>query len=253
VEGVQREQTVTPADLVIELAEVNGYAVLVLWGSLTVDSATQARAALHKLVLDRAQVLVDVSGLRSAWPPVLALFPSILSASGGWPVARMVLVGADERLRWALGAATVSTAVPVAESSDEAAMLIQRRPALVRRHRAIAPSLKASQVARAMGREVCRDWEIENLALPVTAIAAELVSNAVEHTGGACTLGYMLDRLGMHIAVRDHRPATGAEVSAIRSPAQWGHGLSLVKSLARGWGVTRDHDGKTVWGVVLVS
>jgi len=234
------------ARLAIELGEASGHQVVILRGVLNLSSSPKVRTVLTKSLLDRGHALVGVANLEVSWPPAVVLFASVLSAAGGWPNARMVLVGADEWLRAALDVVKVSAAVPLASTWQEAIQQIDTRPSVVRRHQDIAAGSKASEVARQAAREVCRDWGIADLVFPVTTIATELVTNAIEHTGLGCTLSYMLDARGVHIAVRDHRPATRADQRAMHDLLGTGYGLKVVENLAR-WGVIPHHDGKTVW------
>jgi anti-sigma regulatory factor (Ser/Thr protein kinase) len=158
----------------------------------------------------------------------------------------MMLVGADEWLRAALDVGKVSAAVPLARSWEEAIYRIDTRPSVVRRHHDVPRGAKVGEVVRQTAREVCRDWGIEDLVFPVTTIATELATNAIEHTGLSCTLSYMLDARGMHTAVRDHRPASRTDLRAMHDLLGTGYGLKVVENLAR-WGVIPHHDGKTVW------
>ena len=87
---------------VAELAQLRGYPAITLRGTLTLRSSATARGVLRKALADRGGLLVGVPDLRLDWPPGAALFPSVLSAAGGWPRARVVLVAPTSRCgrRW---------------------------------------------------------------------------------------------------------------------------------------------------------
>lgn len=108
--------------------------VLALSGQLSPASAGLVTGAVSKALSDVGQVLVDVSGLRLTWTPAVHLFPSAMSAMGGWPWARLVLFGADARLAETLRAQQVSATVPLAPDQTTARQLLQRRPPSVARH-----------------------------------------------------------------------------------------------------------------------
>ena len=82
--------------------------MLGLSGELSRRSAELVTGTVSKALHDVGRVLVDVSGLRVAWPPAVQVFPSAVEAMGGWPAARLVLFGADARLAETLRALRVS-------------------------------------------------------------------------------------------------------------------------------------------------
>jgi hypothetical protein len=101
--------------------------VLAVSGQLSPGSAGLVTGAVSKALLDVGQVLVDVSGLRLTWTPAVHLFPSAMSAMGGWPWARLVLFGAGAGLAETLRAQQVSATVPLAPDQTTARQLLRRR------------------------------------------------------------------------------------------------------------------------------
>src|SRR3954454_4272051 len=103
--------------------------VLTLAGELSLRSAGTVCGAITKALLEVDRVLIDVSRLRLTWTPAVQVFPSTLTAMGGWPWARLVLFGANAGLAASLGQLGVTSAVPLAAGSLETITASSRRPA----------------------------------------------------------------------------------------------------------------------------
>jgi hypothetical protein len=71
---------------------------LALSGELSQRSAERATRAVSKALIEAGQVLIDMSRLRLTWTPAVQLFPSPVATSGGWPGARLVVLGANAEL-----------------------------------------------------------------------------------------------------------------------------------------------------------
>src|SRR4051794_40540867 len=67
------------------LSRAAGACVLAVSGEFSLRSAGLVEDRLNKALADTGRVLVDVSGLRVTWPPVVGVFPSTLARAGGWP------------------------------------------------------------------------------------------------------------------------------------------------------------------------
>jgi len=238
------------SNLRCQTGEVDGCAVLVARGELGRREARLLDRMLAKLVLDRGRVFVDVSELTATWSPALALFPTVLANAGGWPLARLVLVAPNPDLRRALRASRISAVVQVAEDWPQAHRLVEARPSMVSRWRDIPSSADAGLVARAATWEVCQDWGLTSHRIPAAVVATELVFNAIRHAGTPCRLTLTLHRYGLRISVRDRRPPSEADLVSIRAQDESCHGLAVVASLARSWGVIPQPGGKTVWAVL---
>lgn len=81
-------------------------------------------------------------------------------------------------------------------------------------------------------------------------ITSELVTNAVIHTGGGCSLNATFDapRRWLRVEVVDSSPVGLPPVAlADRSVGSGGRGLPLVSVLATRWGYTPNGTGKSVW------
>jgi anti-sigma regulatory factor (Ser/Thr protein kinase) len=245
---------VLDAQMVIEVSEAPGYTKLYLRGQLTLGTAAEVRVALTKQLMDRGRVLAEVSELSAPWPPALTVFPATLAHAGGWPWARLVLVGPSPELARQLSGARTRHAVPVAASWAQARELLHVPPRYLSRHADLPATLHAPTLARAFAHECCADWDVSALADRAAIIATELVSNAVQHARTASTLRLSLTPCGLHIAVHDDRPAPSLGHRLVDPGAAPDcYGILLVRSLARHVGVTPDSAGKTVWAVLARS
>jgi hypothetical protein len=232
------------------LRDVEGYAALDLCGEIGKTTATQVAGPLGKALMDRGRVVAAVSELTVSWPPALAVFPSSLAHAGGWPLARLVILGARPALASELRAARIDRSVPLAETWDAAKVLLGDRPERISRDVWLPCGVEASRLARFATTDTCRDWELDRLALEAQMVATELVINAIEHARTECTLTFSHSRGLLHVAVRDWSPISEEARQRFTEPGRPGRGLVLVNGLARHWGVTRHADGKTVWAVL---
>jgi hypothetical protein len=129
-----------------------------------------------------------VPGLRLTWTPAVQVFPSAVSAMGGWPWARLVLFGADAGLAETLRAQHVSATVPPAPDQTTARQLLQRRPPSIARHLDLDQELSSPRRARFFVATACRDWRLDSICGDAVLVASELVDNAVVHARTACRL-----------------------------------------------------------------
>ncbi|MET9692620.1 ATP-binding protein [Streptomyces sp. NPDC006514] len=75
---------------------------------------------------------------------------------------------------------------------------------------------------------------------------AEIVANAVEHTGEVSVVRVSRTTRGVRVEVADTRPQL-PEPAAPSSDGESGRGLLLVDALAAEWGAHTTAAGKTVW------
>ena len=217
--------------------------VLALSGELSRRSAEFVTRTLSKALHDVGRVLVDVSGLRVAWPPAVQVFPSAVSALGGWPAARLVLFGADGRLAETLRTLKGSATVPLAPDQTTARLLLHRRPSIVARRLDLPNELSSPRRARLFVSTACQDWRLDSICDDAVIVASELVENAVVHARTGCRLAIQLDDRGLTIEVCD----TGQFTVLHPRP---GHGLFMVAELSRAWAVSPTDDGKSVWALL---
>lgn len=224
--------------------------VLTPQGELRRDTADELRSVLHKQLLDRTEVLVDVSSLTVTTPPAVHVFPWALAAAGGWPTARLVLFGARGRTREVLRTERIPLTVPLAPDQAAARPLLGTRPERISRRTELIDGVAAAGHARAFVEGVRADWGLTARFPDATLVVTELVTNAVTHAGGPSELIVSLDQHGLHLAVRDASPNGVEAIRSDRAGAGDGRGLYLVAELSRTWGVTPHPDGKTVWAVL---
>src|SRR3954469_17401179 len=184
----------------------DGAWVLAVSGEFSLRSAGSVERGVSKALADTGRVLLDLSGLRLTWAPVVRVFPSILARAGGWPGARLVLFGAGPELARSMTALRVSTTVPVAPHEAAAHRLLERRPPAVTRYTDLDRAQSPLPGARLFVEAACTDWQCDAVREDAVLVASELVSNAVLHAGTGCRLTLRYTALGMTVAVRDDRP-----------------------------------------------
>jgi anti-sigma regulatory factor (Ser/Thr protein kinase) len=106
---------------------------------------------------------------------------------------------------------------------------------------------ESGPLARKLVLSVLRSWGLGSLLEVVELLTAELVANAVRHTGGR-TIGLrMLRRPGwLRVEVRDSSRALPCLIVA-EPGAEYGNGLVVVNTLADRWGADLLPRGKGVW------
>ncbi len=108
----------------------------------------------------------------------------------------------------------------------------------------------SSGLARDAARRVLDDvCDLQQLGDVLTVIS-ELVTNAVRHTGGGCTLVLSHDGDKIVVEVRDSDTRAPQRT---RDDGGLGHGLGVVQSLASRWGIDRLPEGKCVWAELTVG
>jgi hypothetical protein len=119
---------------------------------------------------------------------------------------------------------------------------------LERRVGIVLPPVPASLgAARHFVATTLEAWDSEDHDEVVALLTSEIVSNAVLHAVGDIGLDVAMIRPGLlRVDARDGSP----EVAVARRDNRGGvggHGLQIVDSLARRWGVERHADHKVVW------
>jgi len=109
--------------------------------------------------------------------------------------------------------------------------------------------LAAVSGARQFLRATLAGWDVsEECADIATLCLSELVTNAVIHSHGGCTVRVVLDEGILTTTVLDSGAAGTATVGALDDPLQvHGRGLQLVDALATRWGYELERDGAAVW------
>ena len=234
-------------ELILSLEEHDTAVTLVVRGALT-RPATALDRVLRKALLDRGRLVVDVTQMRAQRRPALAVFTTALASAGGWPLARLVIVDAEGGVAQELRASGRSDDVVLAADRAAGRRALDRRPARVRRASDLPHDTTAPGYTRVLVREACAEWALDEDVDRIVAVANELVTNAVEHTGGHLVLHLSHDRRGLTVGVRDGSVWAGMRPEAVPDAEQFG--LRLVASLSDRRGVLRHDDGKTVWAML---
>jgi len=239
--------------LSIEVMQDYSPCVVAMRGELSLRTVGSVAKTLVKLLLDRGEVMVDLTRMGVRWTPALQVFPTALATAGGWPFARLVLFGADQQTAAALHATSVPTTVPLALNARTARGRLDMRPSRVVRSHDLGNELASARRARALVRSACADWGLTPaVAADAAVVASELVTNAVLHAKTWARLTVSLDSQGLHVHARDlgaGRPVLLRSVGGGTTV----HGLSAVAAMSKAWGITPHADGKTVWAVLTVN
>lgn len=117
----------------------------------------------------------------------------------------------------------------------------------------LAPESASLSAARCFVSSMLELWNCEDPDDIVPLLTSEIVSNAVLHATGRVGLDVaLLDGQELRVEARDQSPDT----SVIRRSSPdgiGGHGLTIIESLARRWGVERHEGFKVVWFEAPVS
>lgn len=114
--------------------------------------------------------------------------------------------------------------------------------------------LRAVSDTRRRLRDQLRQWGVPALADTAELLATEIVTNALQHTGGGAVLTATLTagparrlRVEVHDSLGRRPPPRPPGSLRPADDATSGRGLLLVEALADTWGVQARGAGKTVW------
>jgi len=242
----------------ISTTSTASHVVLDLHGELTPTDADPLRSSLARALAVSTQPLVvcDLSDVPQADPLALRVLTIHRDDPSG-PGPALCLVGASGEVARALSRLGVSRFVPMADTVQAA---------LAREHcgspalcvvREFALGATAPRQARRFVRDTAASWGLSASA-DAELVTTELVTNAVQHAQTDVVV--RLERGVGHLLVAvsdwgvDAFPDwwSGVEGSAARMT--WGHGLTIVRSLAERTGVRHESTGrKVVWAVLAVD
>ena len=106
-----------------------------------------------------------------------------------------------------------------------------------------AASLNAPRAARQFVAEVLGAPGTDAMADDAAVVVSELATNAVRHAGSSFTVTVIDLADAVRLAVSD----TEQVPSDFQPPVSRRHGLGIVSTLARSWGVEPRETGKVVW------
>lgn len=100
--------------------------------------------------------------------------------------------------------------------------------------------------ARRFALGILAGLDVHELADTMVLLVSEVVTNAVVHARTACTLRILHDERCLRVELHD-ASIHPAVVSSWDGDRPGGRGMTLVSSLADGWGSDVDGGGKVVW------
>ncbi|MFD4881161.1 ATP-binding protein [Kitasatospora sp. NPDC058402] len=113
----------------------------------------------------------------------------------------------------------------------------------------VQPTTAAVRSARLWVMRAARSWPellSEKSLRDVELCTAELITNAVEHTGKRCRVTVRWTGVRLRVEVADRSPQPPVR-SAADDMATGGRGLLLVEALTHSWGWYPAEEGKVVW------
>jgi hypothetical protein len=137
-------------------------------------------------------------------------------------------------------------------ATDEGQRCPLGRPPPVTRSIDLGDDSSSPRRARLFVDEAARDWGCDAVRDDAVLVASELVGNAVAHARTSCRLEIGLDALGLTIAVRDYDSRGLLVPLTCSATGHRDHGLFLVTSICRAWGVSPTENGKRVWALLPV-
>lgn len=114
----------------------------------------------------------------------------------------------------------------------------------------VPPDAAAVPRARRSVVAVLREWGVplsEEALEDVELCAGEVIANAVEHTGGGCSVSVRWRGERLRVEVADACALLARSEPEEDGEATRGRGLLLVEALASAWGWHRQGAGKVVW------
>lgn len=117
----------------------------------------------------------------------------------------------------------------------------------------LVPGRRAPGHARTLVRAACAHWPDDDVDVALV-LTSELVTNAVVHAPGEVSIRVACEGVLLTVEVFDGGvplpPRPGAAVFGMSGTlAESGRGLTLIETLADGWGVREgaEEDRKAVW------
>lgn len=223
-------------------------------GLLDVATAPQLRDALLKCIADQpSAVIVDLARLDLWRTYTLSVFTVVARRTAEWSGLPLILVvgtGVDARLR--LHARAISRFLHVVPDVKSALAAIRQPPVRRLIRLRLPPDPFSARTTRRTVTATCELWGYGHLSHDATAVASELVTNAVRHAGTDAELRLELRRGLLTVAVTDSdpsRPVLGTPVGDdLRTD---GLGMVIVDAIACTWGSTpTTNGGKIVWAVL---
>jgi anti-anti-sigma regulatory factor len=230
------------------VVEDDGLLVASLAGTLDGIAVTRVRSVLLKCLAEQPEALiVDVSETVVQDQLALTVFVAVCRQATMWPGTPVVLCAPSPRTQILLGRAAYSRIPVVADLAAARVEARQHRLSLRSIRDDLQPAAGAARQARDLATEACLRWDEPQLVGPASAVAGELVANAVTHAVTTMALRLSLTERFLQISVRDGSPVEPRADGGMNGTPTAGRGLRLVESIANSWGSLPAEGGKVVW------
>ena len=222
--------------------------VVTLVGRLDLAAAPKVQRALRKYLAEQPDaVICDLAGVARIDPVCASVFAAVAHRPRSrWPDSNLLVCGARPAVAVALTRPGTPRLLPVDDTLDQALAQARSCPPLLGERLRLATTLDAFTTAGWFAGEVCRRWQLEELAETTGSLAGELVIDAVfaqRSNLEDVELRLELRASGLLIAV--HSGAPDPAVAHADHLGEPGPGL------ARRWGVRWQADGsRVVWCVL---
>ena len=222
-----------------------------LVGRLDEATGGRLRTSLDETLADEpVGIVLDASGLTAGEDGSLPLIRTFAETAGQWPGCPVVLCAPSTQLAETLDRLEVTPAVPVHETAATAVAAVQATPPAGRYGRRLPAVPSSARLARALVKEACVAWRVDELVTEAQILVTELVGNAVQYAGG--DVGVVIRRTEnlLHLGVYDRSPVAPVLGTPDPAVAESGRGLVLVDAIAAAWGDLPAGGGKLVWATL---
>src|SRR5262247_1051241 len=189
---VALDQTVTPVQDVpsmrIEQSARNGCIVVTLTGDLDVAAAPRVQDTLLKCLAEQPDaVICDLAAVERVDPVCASLFAAVAHRpASAWPDSSVLLCRLRPAVATVLLRHGLGRLLPIHATLDQAFDQARSRPPFLRERLRLVPTLDAVGTARWFVGEVCRRWQLDELAPTAQSLVAEVTTDAVLfESGGA--------------------------------------------------------------------
>jgi len=226
----------------MELDYREDHVVVGLEGCLCRYGGVRLASEIAGLLQTAGTALVDLSRMEIKNQSRALVFATALNLAGGWPRARLALLGGAPAVVQLLHRTGVTRTVPHSATLTDALAAVQRRPPWVRTYHWFEPHRDACRQARALLGEAGAVWQVPGSVLWAgQVVLSELVANAVEHAATACQVCVESDGQRLQLAVRDYSAAWPRETTA--QSTAWAAASGVVSRAVGDDRVSRRQDG----------
>ncbi len=240
-----RADVVQPQPLSWHVDSRDGSAVVTVRGGLDGKGGSALYRALVQCLAGKPDaILVELSGMTVTDPDAAKIFSTIIQQADIWPGTPLLLCAPDPTTASLITHGTPES-VPVFTTIADARAALTGGDELITD--IVLPVPGAARHARNVVTEACARWDLPHLTAPVTLVASELVTNAIEHANTVMTLQVRLRPRHLYLAVHDGAYTEPIPRHGPDAEPSGGRGLHLVEHASTQWGYLRQTDGKVVW------